>query len=302
MKDLKPMVEQYLSIKRAQGSAAVDVGRILGHFCVYVQETGATELNVQVAVGFATAMDGLSDRSKALRLSAVRGFCRWAQTVDPRIEVPPGGVLKARQSRNVPYIYTPEEIGLLMDAAACLHPDFRATTMRAFIGLMAATGIRTGEACALDLSDFKPVVGTLKVTGKYGKIRLLPLEPTVVAALNSYAETRIGFKRASASPALLVSSYGYRLRTTRIDASFRDVVTQTPLIHRSTKCTPRLTDLRHTFAVNTMLQAYQTGQDPRKVLPLLATWMGHALLADTYWYLSCTPELMQAAAQRLEKE
>lgn len=302
MRDLAPLVEQYLLIKRAQGSKVIDVGRILNLFCAYVRETGATEVSVQVAVGFATAKEGLSDRSIALRLSAVRGFCRWARALDPRIEIPPDGILKARQSRNVPYIYTPEEISELMSSASGLQPRFRATTMATLIGLMAATGIRTGEACALDLSDFKPMPGTLRISGKYGKIRLLPLDSSVVAALTAYIDVRAGFLRATSCPALLVSSRGNRLSSRTADEGFRKVLSRTPLGQHSRKCRPRPTDLRHTFAVNTMLRAYETGQDPRQVLPVLATWMGHVLLADTYWYLSCTPELMQAAAQRMEKE
>lgn len=302
MNKLPEMVEQYLQIRRAQGSKAVDVGRILAKFCDYVQASEDTVLTVQLAVGFATAKDGLSDRSVALRLSAVRGFCRWAQTIDHTIEVPPGGLLKARQTRNVPYIYTPEEISELLDACLGLRPGFRATTMAALIGLMAATGIRTGEACALGVGDLNPVAGALRITGKYGKIRLLPLHPTAMAALRGYAEFRTGLASAANCPALLVSSRGNRLLVTHVDGSFRQVLAHTSLGQRSRKCRPRLTDLRHTFAVNTMLDAYDSGQDPTKILPILSTWMGHSLLADTYWYLGCTPALMQAAAQRLERE
>jgi integrase len=302
MKDLTSLVEQYLLIRRAQGSTVAEVGRILGKFCEYVNATQATGLTVQVAVGFASARDGLSDRSVALRLSAVRGFCRWAQTLDPRIEVPPGGLLKARRTRNVPYIYGAGEIAELLAAAAGLHPAFRGETLATLIGLMAATGIRTGEARALDLSHFNPAASTLRIPGKYGKIRLLPLHPSVTKALSRYAEHRAGLARAAGCPALLVSSFGNRLSENYVSSGFRLILERTSLTQRSRSCRPRLMDLRHTFAVNTMLQAYESGQDPMQVLPVLSTWMGHALLADTYWYLSCTPALMQAAAQRLESE
>lgn len=302
MRDLTRMVEQYLQIKRAQGAKLVDVGRNLGLFCDYVRDTGSTELSVRVAVGFATDKEDLSDRSIALRLSAVRGFCRWAQALEPGIEVPPNGLLKARGTRYVPYIYTTEEVSELMEIASSLHPKLRATTFAAFMGLMAATGIRTGEACALDLGDFKPVTGMLKITGKYGKVRVLPLDFTVVEALSAYAEIRMAYLPAASCPALMVSSRGTRLNSGTVDTACRQVVARSSLLRRSCTCRPRLTDLRHTFAVNTMLHAYETGQDPRLVLPVLSTWMGHSLIAHTYWYLGCTPELMQAAAQRLEKE
>lgn len=200
------MVEQYLQIRRAQGSKVLEVERLLAKFCAYVQASQTMDLSVQVAVGFATANDGLSDRSIALRLSAVRGFCRWAQTLDPGIEVPPTGLLKARKTRNVPYIYTQADISELIEAAAALRPVFRAQTMATLIGLMAATGIRTGEACALNVSSLNRGAGTLRITGKYSKIRLLPLHSTVIVALSSYMETRAGNDLAISCPAFLVSS------------------------------------------------------------------------------------------------
>lgn len=300
MKDLGPMIEQYLLIRRAQGSKVVEVARTLACFRDFVSSTAVSEVTVAVAVEFATAKEGLSDRTIALRLSAVRGFCRWAQSVDPAIEVPPTGLLTARQTRNVPYIYTPDEIAELLEAAASLRPQFRATTLSVLIGLMAATGIRTGEACTLDLASFNPLARTLKIIGKYGKIRMLPLHPSVVEALSEYVDRRVLIPRAAGCPAMLVSSVGNRIRTSVVDAGFRQILERTSLAKRSRSCRPRLTDLRHTFAVNTMLQAYQSRQDPHQVLPVLSTWMGHAIIADTYWYLSCTPALMQAAAQRVE--
>lgn len=294
------MIEQYLLIRRAQGSKVVEVARTLACFRDFVSSTAVSEVTVAVAVEFATAKEGLSDRTIALRLSAVRGFCRWAQSVDPAIEVPPTGLLTAQQTRNVPYIYTPDEIAELLEAAASLRPQFRATTLSVLIGLMAATGIRTGEACALDLASFNPLARTLKIIGKYGKIRMLPLHPSVVEALSEYVDRRVLIPRAAGCPAMLVSSVGNRIRTSVVDAGFRQILERTSLAKRSRSCRPRLTDLRHTFAVNTMLQAYQNHQDPQQVLPVLSTWMGHAIIADTYWYLSCTPALMQAAAQRVE--
>lgn len=294
------MIEQYLLIRRAQGSKVVEVARTLACFRDFVSSTAVSEVTVAVAVEFATAKEGLSDRTIALRLSAVRGFCRWAQSVDPAIEVPPTGLLTARQTRNVPYIYTPDEIAELLEAAASLRPQFRATTLSVLIGLMAATGIRTGEACTLDLASFNPLARTLKIIGKYGKIRMLPLHPSVVEALSEYVDRRVLIPRAAGCPAMLVSSVGNRIRTSVVDAGFRQILERTSLAKRSRSCRPRLTDLRHTFAVNTMLQAYQNHQDPHQVLPVLSTWMGHAIIADTYWYLSCTPALMQAAAQRVE--
>jgi integrase/recombinase XerD len=163
---------------------------------------------------------------------------------------------------------------------------------------MAATGIRTGEAIALGRDSLDLAAGTLRVTGKYGKTRLLPCTPPCEPG-SRYLDTRARLLPAGACPALLISSTGRRLPPSTVHPAFRAVVTMRGIDPASTACRPRLHDLRHTFAVTTMLDAYRSGADPAIVLPILSTWLGHTEPSDTYWYLTGTSELLAAAADRL---
>ena len=294
------LVADYLTVRRSLGYKLDNAEYILGRFIGYLHDHDAQGVTVHHALEFATAPPAASPRTQALRLSAIRCFARWAKCQDPDIEVPPARLIPARPTRVAPYIYTAEEIHALLDAAAVLRPELRAATFRTLFGLMAATGIRTGEAVGLDIASLDPDGHTLTVRGKYGKIRMLPLHPTVVDALTGYLHQRDRLLPAAHCPALLISSRGTRLRAPNVQQTFRGLVQRAGLRTASSSCRPRPHDLRHTFAVSTMLDAYRSGADPAVVLPVLSTWMGHAEPSDTYWYLSGTAELMAAAVERLE--
>lgn len=296
---LPQLVDDYLLVRRALGFELEDVERILHRFVAYLHARDADMVTVADAVGFATAPPPVSPRRQALRLSAVRGFTRWLRCQDAAVEVPPARILPARPTRAAPYIYRDEEIQALLAAAGRLEPELRAATYRTLIGLMAATGIRTGEALGLDIVDFDQLRCTLTVTGKYGKVRMLPLHPSVAAALSDYLQQRDRLLPAAASPALLISSRGARLHASTVHTTFRRLTDEAGLTATSSSCRPRLHDLRHTFAVATMLDAYRTGADAAVVLPILSTWLGHTEPRDSYWYLTGTAELLEAATERL---
>jgi integrase/recombinase XerD len=296
---LTEMIDEYLRIRRALGYKLIDPGNLLAGFLDYLTVRGTDEVTVTDAVGFATAPAGLSPRRQALRLSAIRGFARWAHTIDPTVQVPPAGLLPARSTRAVPYIYTEAEIAALLGAAGGLRPAIWAASFTAMVALMASTGIRTGEAISLNFVDFNQQAETLTVTGKYGKVRMLFLHASVVDGLAHYLRLRQRLLPAADCPALLISITGRRMRSTTVHPTFRGLADQVGLVAVSPACRPRLHDLRHTFAVNTMLDAYRPGGDPAVILPILSTWLGHAQPSDTYWYLTGTAELLAAATDRL---
>ena len=275
---LTTLLSDYLRVRRALGFKLEGTEILLTQFLAYLHEHVADTITIEHALRFATAPAGASSRWHALRLSAIRCFTRWAAASDPRIQVPPRR---------------------LLTAAHQLHPAIRAATIHTLIALMASTGTRTGEALALDLTSLDLAAGTLLVTGKYGKTRLLPLHPTVRAGLLGYLDTRAQLLPAGACPALLISSTGRRLPPSTVHPAFRAVVHDAGIDPGSGACRPRLHDLRHTFAVTTMLDAYRSGANPATVLQILSTWLGHADPADTYWYLTGTSELLAAAADRL---
>jgi site-specific recombinase XerD len=297
---LRGLVADYLRVRRSLGYKLDYTERLLFAFVDYLHAVGAPAATVEHAVGFATAPPGASLRWQALRLSAVRCFTRWAHLQDPSIQVPPPRLLPARATRAAPYIYSDTEIAALLAATAQLRPQIRAVTFRALIALMAATGIRTGEAIGLDVTDFDQRASTLRVTGKYGKTRLLPLHPSVHDGLIDYLHQRQRLLPAASCPALLVTSRGTRLKPQSVHPVFRTLTDGAGITDASSACRPRLHDLRHRFAVLTMLHAYRSGQDPAAVLPVLATWLGHADPGNTYWYLTGTAELLEAAMQRLD--
>ena len=300
MSGLEQMVTDYLLLRRSLGFKLDHAEYVLSRFVDYVQiADGPQTVTVAHALAFATAPAGASRRWQALRLSTIRCFARWAQTVDPTIEVPPARLLPARPTRTAPYIYSNAEIGALLEAAERLRPAMRAVTFRTLIALMAATGIRTGEAIGLDIASLDQQAGTLTVTGKYGKTRELPLHHSVAEALAQYLDQREQLLPTANCPALLISTRSTRLHINTVDQTFRQLGVETGLRTRSNACRPRLHDLRHTFAVATMLDAYTRGADPAAVLPLLATWLGHCEPSDTYWYLTGTAELLTAATERV---
>jgi len=299
--DLRTLISDYLAMRRALGFKLEGTGRLLFAFADHLDRCGAQTVTVEHALRFATASASAaaSARSQALRLSAIRLFTRWAQLLDPTIEVPSPRLLPARESRPAPFLYSDAQLGALLDAADELRPQFRAVTFRTLLSLQAATGIRTGEATGLDISDLDLQQEALTVTGKYGKIRLLPLHSTVTEALTGYLDMRSQLLPAAHCPALLITTRGTRLSRGSIHPTFRALVERAGLTAASSSSRPRPHDLRHTFAVNTMLDAYRSGGDPAVTLPLLTTWLGHAEPRDTYWYLTGTAELMAAATARL---
>jgi integrase len=297
---LRGLVTDYLRVRRSLGYKLEGTERLLFGFMDYLQAHGADTVSVEHALGFATAPAGASPRWQALRLSAVRCFTRWARLRDETVQVPPTRLLPARSTRAAPYIYTEGEIAALLAAARQLRPEIKAATFHTLVALMAATGIRTGEALGLDVTDLDEQGATLTVTGKYGKVRVLPLHTTVREGLRGYLRERDRLLPAISCPALLVSTRGGRLRSQVVHPTFRALADRAGLVAASSACRPRLHDLRHTFAVSTMLDVYRSGEDPAATLPILATWLGHVDPNDTYWYLTGTAELLAAATDRLQ--
>lgn len=296
---LRRRVAAYLRVRRSLGYRLVEHERFLNQFMDYLEHTQATTITAENALAWARLPIGANPRWHGARLSAVRGFAAWAQAFDPDIQVPPTGLLPMRTTRATPYLYSGDQIRALMDAAAGLVPTVRSATFQTMIGLLAVTGMRAGEAVRADVTDLDLDAGTLTVRGtKFGKSRLLPLHATTVGQLRGYLRVR----SAAALPgttALLVSVAGTRLTYDNAQGVFKKLTAQAGITPRSSACRPRMHDLRHSFAVNTLLDAYRTGGDVGERLPLLSTYLGHTEPANTYWYLHAAPELMALAADRL---
>lgn len=300
MSHLRNALADYLTMRRALGYKMDKAERLLGQFVAFAEDRGETHVRAGTALAWATKPAGADAIWTSRRLAEVRLFARHLRTLDPRTEVPPDDLLPAQTRRATPYLYTPQEVADLMRATEILRGSHVQATYRTLIGLLAATGIRIGEAIALDQGDFDAGTGMVTIRhGKFDKARALPMHPTTVAALQDYLH-RDDRPRPSGPPVLLISSRGKRLRYNTVQSIFQKLLHHCGIAPRSAACRPRIHDLRHSFAVSTIVDDYRTG-DPGSRLAILSTYLGHADPGDTYWYLSAAPELLGLAGERLER-
>ena len=181
MTPLPQALADYLRIRHALGYKLERAGKLLPQFLDYLEQIGAETITTEQALAWATLPAGGSERWWAFRLSMVRGFAAYLQTLDPAAEVPPKDLLAGRPPRATPYLYAEEEIAALLAAAGTLRFALRVATYRTLIGLLAVTGMRVGEAIRLDRGDVDFAHGLLVVRdSKFGKSRELPLHPSTM--------------------------------------------------------------------------------------------------------------------------
>lgn len=298
---LRHALADYLALRRALGYRLVRPEKLLTQFLTHLESTGHDVVTVRVALAWAQQPTGGAPNWWGYRLSVVRGFAIYLHALDPAHEVPPTELLPQRPQRATPYLYSDADVAVLMAAASSLSTPLRRATVATLIGLLAVTGMRVGEAIALDRTDIDLASGRLLVRyGKFGKTRELLLHPTTGEALKRYQRLRDQTAPHTDTAAFFVSAAGTRLLYCNVHNTFHRLVKLAGLTPRSTSCRPRIHDLRHSFAVHAMIDAYAAGQDGQARLTLLSTWLGHVDPANTYWYLSASPELMIVAGQRLE--
>lgn len=287
MSGVRDATGRYLTIRRSMGYKLTIEGRMLGQFVQFLEEHGYSHVTVEAALEWATQPEGADPQWWAARLTVVREFARFLATLDERTEIPPTDLLPRGGGRNTaPYLYSEAEIGALIRAAQHLAHPLRAATFEAFIGLMAATGIRTGEAMGLDRGEVDLDGGVLLVRGtKFGKSRLVPLHPTVTGHLADYQHTRDRLCPHPSTPAFVVSGAGTRLTHTSVSKAFRRLLKAAAVTAPPGAAKPRLYDLRHSFAVTTLVKWYDTDADVAHRLPALSTYLGHISPRTTYWYL-----------------
>ena len=302
MTGLDRAVEDYLALRRSLGYQLRQESRLLASLVGCLQARGLDRVTVGAAVGWATQPTAASPAWHARRLAAVRGFAAYLATINPASEVIPRGLLPGRAARTTPYLYSLAQIQALMAAARRLACPLRAATFETFIGLMAATGLRTGEAMALNRADADLGEGVLTVRcSKLGKSRQVPLHATTTAALAGYAARRDQLCPHPGTPAFFLSGAGTRLNHTNVSATFAALLADAGITAGPGTRRPRPYDLRHSFAVATLAGWHAQGADTQARLPVLATYLGHVQPSSTYWYLQAAPELLSAAAARLER-
>lgn len=294
-------LEEYLAVRRALGFKLRNAGGLLKGFVTYAEREGASSITTDLAMRWAMEQKKCEPAQWANRLGLVRRFARYVSALDAGTEIPPLGLLPHRFHRKPPYLYTDEEIARLIAAAKKLRSrqGLRAATYATLFGLLAVTGMRMSEPLALDRDDVDLTRGILIVRRtKFGKSRLIPVHASTREALRRYRAIRD--RICPRAPSFFVSERGKRLTSERVWWTFVQLSHQIGLRGPADRHGPRLHDLRHRFAVQTLLGWYRSGLNVEQHLPELSAYLGHAHVTDTYWYISAVPELLQLATLRLE--
>lgn len=301
MSTLAAAADDYLRVRRALGYKLDRQGRHLLQFIAYLDRAGATRVTIEHAIAWATLPAGTTGSYWSDRLSVVRQFARYLQTIDPACEVPAKLLLPYRRERPIPFLFTEADIERVMRAAGQLRGELHAATTQTLIGLMAVTGIRVGEAIGLDRDDVDRSGQLIRVIdGKFAKSREVAVHETTIAALDRYTEVRDRICRSPRCDAFFLSRNGTRLLYQCVRPVFMRLIAACGLEHRSPNSPPRPHSLRHSFAVNTLRDWYADDVDVQARLPLLSTHMGHVTPASTYYYLTAAPDLLALVATRLE--
>ena len=302
---LLPLVEEYLAYRRGLGFELETPAWLLRDFGRYADRRGHQgPLTIELATGWACSSRSSDPSQAARRLAAVRQFARYRAPLDPATEVPPAGLLGRVPHRRQAHIYSDTELAALLREASLLLPrdGLRPRTYVAFFSLLAATGLRVSEACRLERDDVDLDAGLLRIReGKFRKSRLVPLHPSATAALRRYAVERDGRCGAAGEGRFFRTERCPELTRAAVEKTFSRIRQRLGWTAEGRTGRPRIHDLRHRFAVRRLLAWYEEGSDLERKLLALSTYLGHAKVSDTYWYLTGVPELLAIAAHRFEQ-
>jgi integrase len=301
MSALADAARDYLRLRNSLGHDLAEYHRELPRLVAFLEARGLPTVTVAAALAWAQGPDvNPATTIPPRRMTIARGFARYLAGLDARTEVPPPGLIAGRRRWRPPFIYSPGDIETLMAQARQLTP-MPAATHETLIGLLAVTGLRVGEAIRLDRADIDWTDAVLTIReSKFGKTRMVPVLDSTLDMLERYSRTRSRLCPQAATASFFVSTAGTRLIYACVGQVFRRLRDRAAVGADADRA-PRIHDLRHTFAVRTLLGWYQAGEDVEARLPALSTYLGHRDPRSTYWYLSAAPELLTLAARQLER-
>ena len=304
MKSLQDHLTEYIAARRALGTRLQEPAQTLRRFIKFLAHKNAPYITTPLALEWSQQSKGVQRATWARKLSMVRQFARWLNVIEPRHQIPPRRLLDVRHRRNPPHIYSDEEIARLMTEANGLVSahGMKALSLQNLIGLLAATGLRPGEASALDIGDVDLQTGMLIIReSKFGKSRHVPIHPSTIVALKRYARQRDQIFRNPCSSSFFVTDRGAALDLGTVRQWFCKISRACGLRKRveGHRCGrgPRLQDLRHTFATKRLVEWYRTGCNVASQTPKLAAYLGHSSVGCTYWYIQAVPELLELATE-----
>jgi integrase/recombinase XerD len=307
MTTLSQRLDGYLAVRRSLGYDLSFSGRVLRRFAAFADGEGVDHVTVDLFLRWKAAFGSANNNTWSARLGMVRVFAGWLQGHDARTEVPPPGLISGKLRRTRPHIYTNVDIIMIVTRAARLPSRYglRGWTCSTLFGLIAVTGLRISEAIGIDDHDIDLDEGVITVRrGKNGKARFVPIVPSTIDRLRAYRTERTRLLGATSGPFFLIEG---GKRPTDCYARYNFAVVSQGIGLRETQhfCKhgrgPRIHDLRHTFAVRTIMDWYRKGLDPDREMIKLSTYLGHSKPDHTYWYIEAVPELLHLASTRAER-
>lgn len=296
-------VDAYLAYRRSLGFSLMPESFYLPQFASFAEQHHATSLTAQLAIDWACTSKRHTPITRANRIMRLRGFAKYCQKFDSAVEIPPLGLFGRTKRRLVPHIFTDQEITDLLDATSKLRPcdGLRPLTYRAIFALLASCGLRIGEVTRLTRADVDLDCGVLSICDtKRHKSRFVPMHSSTAGALGIYAQERDRRVVSPQSDHFFLLDNGKPPSRPRICCTLHGLANDLGWKPRGDYAHHRVQDFRHTFIVSNILRALQAGLDVDRVVLALSTYVGHNHVADTYWYVTGIPELMEIAGKRFE--
>ena len=303
---LAGQIQHFINLRRLSGTDYKSQARLLGYFDRFLlkQRWNIPLITREITDCYQQSLSRLAPRTRSNRFCVVRQLCEYLARSDPLGYVPEPLRVVPSHGAHQPYIYSSSEIQALLKAASQLPPpnSLRPHTYQTLLGLLYSTGIRIGEALALNLEHFHSTERRLYIAeGKFRKARWAPLSASTCQALERYVRTRVQIRPRSPDSPLLINQRSRRLHQCTVNQTFRNVLRQCGIRH-SKHTGPRIHDLRHTFAVHRLQAWYRDGGDVNARLPWLSTYMGHVDVHSTQVYLQPTAELVEQGNRRFHKD
>jgi integrase len=298
-------VEAYLTYRRSNGYTLSCDETQLRSFARFADDAKESEhMTVSLAEAWALTSPSNSQFTLARRFEILRGFARFCLQHDPATEIPPRAMFGSSHRRLLPHIYTQLELSQLLEVASHLTPKqgLRPATCRCVFGLLAASGLRISEALALTRKDADLTSGILHIRdAKFHKSRLVPLHASTIAKLVQYNLLRDHIVSKPISQSFFLRDDGHSANQEGMLYALQSLCQQLDWQPRGDYTRHRLHDFRHSFIVRSMLHFYTQGVDIDSAILALSTYVGHAKVSDTYWYLTGIPELMAIATERFQR-
>jgi integrase/recombinase XerD len=306
MSTLSKLLDDYLTTRRALGFKLTCEGTGLKTFVSFMERKQAKYITTKLALAWAQEPRSVQPAQWSRRLAFVRGFARYCSAFDVRTQVPPSDLLPFKYIRPEPYFFADRDIERLLQSSLKLRPEsgLRRWTFHCLYGLLSVSGLRSCEARNLVVDDVNLVDGVLTIrSSKFGKSRLVVLHASVASVLASYLDRRRRFfgSRSHLLSHVFVNDCGSPLSSEQMLDTFQRLMKRIGVTANEAGRKPHLHDLRHHFALQTLLRWYRDGEEIERRLPMLSAYLGHVEVRDTYWYLSARPELLQLAKERLER-